>query len=295
MPYKHDVKSSGQVIRADDWNTMGHALESVDANKINRAGDTIQGDLSVTGKLIAQSDLSVTGKLSGASAQFSSSLGCSAGLDVVGAANLHSSLNVAGGAGIGSNAPPASGIQVKSLLRIDEGATAQGAWCNFGSNAFYDGAWKQVDPSKAGVNLHMNAEGGGAEFRFLRIEPNGQNARNIATIGSNGLVAQNICAGGAFRIGRGQTPPGSTAWQVYSPNGVFVDVDTKAAGFTATPVYVACIGGNSSHWATTGGSSVYSASNVGFRIYVKWSDNSALVPATANANGWHILWIGIQA
>lgn len=86
--------------------------------------------------------------------------------------------------GIGSNAPP-SGLQVKTLTRIDEGPSGAGAWANIGSNLYFDGAWKQVDPSKAGVSLHINPDGQGQEFRFLRTEANGQNQRNIATIGTN--------------------------------------------------------------------------------------------------------------
>src|SRR5947209_14944589 len=64
--------------------------------------------------------------------------------------------------GVGSNAPP-TGIQVKGLTKIDEGVTGAGAWCNFGSNAYFDGGWKLVDPAKAGVNLHINADGDGQE------------------------------------------------------------------------------------------------------------------------------------
>ncbi|HEY4899323.1 MAG TPA: hypothetical protein VIH91_00760 [Terriglobales bacterium] len=111
---------------------------------------------------------------------------------------------------------------------------------------------------------------------------------------TGGLRAGNICAGAPFKIGAGRTAPGSTAWQVYGPTGIYVDVDTRVAGFTQTPVYVVSISGNSMHWATVGRTSVYSATNVGFRIYVRWVDNSALAPATANGNVWHIEWIGVQ-
>jgi hypothetical protein len=57
------------------------------------------------------------------------------------------------------------------------------------------------------------------------------------------LEADNICAGVPFRIGAGKTPMGNTAWQVYGPTGIFVDVPTGAAGFTQTPIYVVSIGG----------------------------------------------------
>jgi hypothetical protein len=85
--------------------------------------------------------------------------------------------------GVGS-AADASGIKLKSLTRIDEGATGSGAWANLGSNLFFDGAWKQVDATKAGASLHINGDGAGQEFRFFRSEANGQNQRNVAIIGS---------------------------------------------------------------------------------------------------------------
>ena len=59
------------------------------------------------------------------------------------------------------------------------------------------------------------------------------------------------------RFGVGRTIPGQTNWQVYTARGIVLDVDTSAARFTGTPVYITSIGGNSSHWATTGATSVY--------------------------------------
>lgn len=96
------------------------------------------------------------------------------------------------------------------------------------------------------------------------------------------------------RIASGKTPPGTTAWQQYQGGaGVFVDVNTSAGKFSV-PVYVTSIGGNSSHWATTGATSVYLATATGFRIYVRWSNGAALTPATANGFQWHINWIGME-
>lgn len=96
-------------------------------------------------------------------------------------------------------------------------------------------------------------------------------------------------------IACGNTPQGSTAWQAYGTNGIFVDVNTAAGKFSATPLYLTSIGGNSSHWATTGGTSIYTATATGFRIYIRWSDGSPLTPAQANGNGWYINWIGIES
>jgi len=68
MAYKHDDKSSGQLIRSADWNLMGHEIERLETDKVNRTGDIIKGDLRVTGKvqldsLAVTGDASITGKV----------------------------------------------------------------------------------------------------------------------------------------------------------------------------------------------------------------------------------------
>ena len=100
----------------------------------------------------------------------------------------------------------------------------------------------------------------------------------------------------SIKIASGSTVPGSTNWQPYSGNtGVYVDVDTSAGKFTTTPNYLTSLGGNSSHWATTGATSIYTPSTSGFRVYVRWSDGSTLTPAQANSFQWHINWLGVGA
>src|SRR4028119_986415 len=95
-------------------------------------------------------------------------------------------------------------------------------------------------------------------------------------------------------IARGSTPVGNTAWQQYfNGEGVFVDVDTSSAGFATTPIYITSLGGNSSHWVTTGATSIYFPTPTGFRVYVRWSTGGTLTPATANQLGWHINWIAV--
>jgi hypothetical protein len=107
------------------------------------------------------------------------------------------------------------------------------------------------------------------------------------------------------RIASGQTPPGSTAWQLYAPagnpTGIYVDVNTTSGKFSSVPAYVTSIGGQSSHWATTGATSVYGPNvagtlptATGFRVYVRWADGSPLTPAQANGFKWHINWIGME-
>jgi hypothetical protein len=98
------------------------------------------------------------------------------------------------------------------------------------------------------------------------------------------------------KIASGRTQPGATNWQK-SSDYVYVDVDTSAAGFAQTPVYVTSIGGDSNHFGTTGASSVYSATATGFRIFLRWDKDyktTAITPEEANGYKWHINWIAIE-
>jgi hypothetical protein len=101
----------------------------------------------------------------------------------------------------------------------------------------------------------------------------------------------------SMKIGSGETPAGNTNWQQYLGGGgpgIFVDVDTSAAGFTSTPTYVAAIAGNSRHWETTGGSALYDLTPTGFRVYVRFFDSQPLTPIDANQDQWRITWIGVE-
>jgi hypothetical protein len=110
----------------------------------------------------------------------------------------------------------------------------------------------------------------------------------------------------AVKVVSGQTIPGQTNWRTYSVDnnnrGIYVDVDTSSASFTKPAVYVTSIGGNAYHWTTTGGSAVYQPTATGFRIYIRWSALVSTVPLPdpptpefANAQGWHITWIGSES
>lgn len=119
----------------------------------------------------------------------------------------------------------------------------------------------------------------------------------VATPVKNQTISVTYGTDGA-KIASGRTQPGATNWQVYHVNAIYVDVDTSAAGFTQTPVYVTSIGGDSQHYGTDGASAVYSATATGFRIFIKWDtgykNSNAITPEEANASKWHINWIAIE-
>ncbi|HLO89248.1 MAG TPA: hypothetical protein VK203_30160 [Nostocaceae cyanobacterium] len=99
------------------------------------------------------------------------------------------------------------------------------------------------------------------------------------------------------KIASGQTKPGATNWQVTAGNGLLVAVDTSAAGFTRTPIYVTSIGGDAYHWGLTGTSAVYKATEKGFEISVRFEGDFtgvAITPEKANEYKWHVNWIAIE-
>jgi phage baseplate assembly protein gpV len=119
----------------------------------------------------------------------------------------------------------------------------------------------------------------------------------MAVQGDSIAIGGRLEVNGAVKFqGSGSTTPGSTNWQPYPGNtGIYLDVDTGAGKFTSTPKYFTSLGGNSSHWATTGVTSIYTPSPTGFRVYVRWTDGSTLTPAQANSLQWHVNWLGVEA
>jgi hypothetical protein len=100
------------------------------------------------------------------------------------------------------------------------------------------------------------------------------------------------------KFASGKTQPGATNWQKGNGDYVYVDVDTSAAGFAQTPIYVTSIAGSAYHTYVTGASAVYNPTPTGFRISVRWDSGqgglATLTPEEANKNKWHINWIGFE-
>lgn len=97
------------------------------------------------------------------------------------------------------------------------------------------------------------------------------------------------------RIACGKTRPGQ--WRRHNPRrneGLFVDVDTRLAGFSMVPVYVSSLCGHHGHWNTVGGGSVCQPTAHGFRVYIRYVDGSPITPGVAIQGGWHIQWIGFE-
>ena len=144
--------------------------------------------------------------------------------------------------------------------------------------------------SVSATNDISNADTINVSISNHRLVPNDNN------LAQRDFTAGRMAGGGInIKSASGSTTPGSTNWQSYSGNtGVYLDVDTSISKFTTTPRYFTTLGGNSSHWRTTGATSIYNATPTGFRVYVRWSDGSALTPAQANSLNWHINWVAVE-
>ena len=102
----------------------------------------------------------------------------------------------------------------------------------------------------------------------------------------------------------GKTESGNTNWQPYiggatgsyagGDKGIYLDVDTSSCGLNFTPNYMTSITGSTTHWETTGATSIYKASPNGFRVYVRYDDLRPLTPSLANSRNFAINWVALS-
>jgi phage baseplate assembly protein gpV len=210
-----------------------------------------------------------------------------------------------GNVGIGTENPAAR-------LDVAGGAKFNGPLSVQGGLTVKDVAHIAGDLSVTGKLTAASFAGDGARLSNVTPADNSvssaklvQDAASLSKVSGGKMVVQgdSVAIGGRLEVkgvvkfqGSGSTTPGSTNWQPYEgTTGIYLDVDTSAGKFTTTPKYFTSLGGNSSHWTTTGATSIYTPSPTGFRVYVRWSDGSALTPAQANSLQWHVNWLGVEA
>lgn len=209
-------RSAGDIIRADDWNESqvlarealsihdhsagqgaqvpreGIREKAIDGSRIDPAASVTVQALDVRGELKVNARVllaEIDGILAGLNTKVSRS-----------GDTIRGSLAITERLAVGSDKPGACRLQLGELTALEAG-TKGNAWSNLGWNTYFDGAWKRLDPARAGVNLHMSADGAGQEFRFLRIEADGSKVHNVATLGSK------ICAFNDASVGIGTDAP----------------------------------------------------------------------------------------
>ncbi|MDP9868752.1 MULTISPECIES: hypothetical protein [Streptosporangium] len=125
------------------------------------------------------------------------------------------------------------------------------------------------------------------DIRFL---PGGM--KIWSALGSNDpgtLYARKVNGG----VASGRSTP-RYGWRPTGGNTYDITVDTSAAGFTNTPVYLIALGGDfyGEHDLRAGG--IYNATATGFSVHLKWRDNVFPTLADAERLGWHINWVGYE-
>jgi hypothetical protein len=111
----------------------------------------------------------------------------------------------------------------------------------------------------------------------------------LATFGSDNAEAAPIVAAGS-------SPKDGSGWQTYpggGPGALFIDVNTSAAGFSRTPVYVTSLGGRTRHWELVGVSAVYQPTATGFRVHLRHLKDVPITRLDALDNSWHVNWHAI--
>jgi hypothetical protein len=118
----------------------------------------------------------------------------------------------------------------------------------------------------------------------------GTTAASSIPLVSSALGAATGPKGVAMRLVVGSMDPKQTPWKRYNQGGIYVDIDTSRAGFTATPYYFTSLSGHTNNWLAQGVTSIYLPTATGFRVHV---GHRELTAEQANNWGWSISWIAI--
>lgn len=220
MPYTHEDKSSGQLIRSADWNSMGHAIQDLDKAKVNRSGDVIQGELKVTGRFNAPE----------------------ARID--GSVTTGGSLTVAGALDVGTNATIAAlkvntNLVVAGALVPSAGGT-EAAGIQFPNNAFGGGG------DAAWIRYH-NARGGEKATLEIGITDNVDDHIVLMPSGNVGINNQNpvekLDVGGNLKVAGSMTLGGSLVVPGVASLGGLVVNGTATAAYFQVPNSAIITGG----------------------------------------------------
>ncbi|CAM4798754.1 unnamed protein product [Rotaria magnacalcarata] len=86
-----------------------------------------------------------------------------------------------------------------------------------------------------------------------------------------------------------------TRWNLYSSNGLYMNIDTTTCSFNSTPLYFTSMGGNDEQWFLAGYTAIYAATKVSFTIYMTSSNqsNNVLMLSSSYADQWNVNWLGI--
>jgi len=110
--------------------------------------------------------------------------------------------------------------------------------------------------------------------------------KDVAVVTAEQTGGNQKCA----KVCAGTTGRYKSKWRRSSSSGIVLDVDLSSCGFVRVPTIATSLEGNTHHWTALGGSSVYHATNRGFRIYVNYRN---IRKETAKQRRWNVEWIAV--
>ncbi|WP_345681402.1 hypothetical protein, partial [Streptosporangium roseum] len=102
-----------------------------------------------------------------------------------------------------------------------------------------------------------------------------------------------LYAGKVNGMASGRSTP-SSSWRPTGWNSLDIYVDTSAAGFTRSPIYLISFEGDGGMHHDLSISGVYNVTATSFSVYLICRDDMPLSLAEAERNGWHINWVGYE-
>ncbi len=201
MAFQFEGKKPGDIIKSSDWNTLNTEVVRLGTDKVDRAGDTIKGDLTVTGKVNVSGPLSITSTstLTG-NTSVGGTLTVTGASTLTGNTSVGGTLSVTGGSAFGGDMSLGANLKLaanKELLFVDNGQIRSGdnnhrilfrrsenklELREFGQIIFSSGATTGAETAKM-VLLDNGNVGVGATTPGERLEANGRIKAGNGTIG----------------------------------------------------------------------------------------------------------------
>ena len=102
-------------------------------------------------------------------------------------------------------------------------------------------------------------------------------------------------------LAAGETSPNDWVTHPTNRKQIYVDIETGLS-LKETPIYICSIVGDTNHWSTTGGSSIYTPSPTGFRVNIRFgaipTPQGPVFPdldaAYARERNWRISWAAFE-
>jgi hypothetical protein len=271
-PFKHTDKTSGDVIRSEDWNAAMNEVMRLEKAKVNREGDTIEGPLTIQGALTLNDRVGIGGapdtgdnaaKLQVKGSAAIDSLSVSKTLTVTEASTLTGNVGIGGAPATADNAAK---LQVKGSAAIAGNLSfaeniennnlklqfGSGHGIGFSSNALIYAAngthsWRNADGAYEHMKLTTTADGG------LTVSGTGK-----SSFAGDLKVARKVGIGGE---------PGTE--------------QLKVTGNAAIAGDLSITGGSSNNLSVTGTSTL--TNNVGIGSTPATGANAAKLKVTGNA------------